>query len=223
MKFASANTNTARLVTMLGIILSVTWINAMLISNVYSQSAPENAFPQFPTVPSSNNNASGTGLTAKTSATQPRPQSSSPITETSQLSSSSIKHGVRITSPARDQQVPAGAILTISGISKDNATSDCHVNVNVNHVRPYQNASATGPGGTNDYSNWTFSLTPKYTVIKQGLNEITSKFFCNPNPEIASFYSMNVTGIQPAATVQGQTKIASSATITNQTRAIVSK
>src|SRR5919202_65753 len=183
----------------------------MLISNVYSQSAPENAFPQFPTVPSSNNNASGTGLTAKTSATQPRPQSSSPITETSQLSSSSIKHGVRITSPARDQQVPAGAILKISGISKDNATSDCHVNVNVNHVRPYQNASATGPGGTNDYSNWTFSLTPKYTLIKQGLNEITAKFFCNPNSDRASFYSMNVTGI-PAAGVQsggeGQTKVA---------------
>jgi len=208
----------------------------MLISNVYGQSAPEDAFPQFPTVPSSNNSASGTGVTTKPSATEPRPPSSPPATETSQSSSSSIKHGVRITSPVRDQEVPAGAILTISGVSKDNAISDCHVNVNVNHVRPYQNTSATGPGGQNDYSNWTFSLTPKYTVIKQGLNEITAKFYCNPNPTLASFYSMNVTGVSPAAVqggVGGQSKIASptstidssntTASVTNQTRKIISK
>ena len=138
---------------------------------------------------------------------------------------------MRITSPARDQKVPAGAILTISGVSKDNATSDCHVNVNVNHVRPYQNTSAAGPGGPNDYSNWTFSLTPKYTAIKQGLNEITAKFFCKPDSDRASFYSMNVTGI-PAAGVQSgggeQSKITlptstanssnATATVSNQTR-----
>jgi hypothetical protein len=86
-----------------GIIISITWINS-----VYGQSASENAFPQFPTVSSSSNN------TSTEVKTKP----------------SSIKHGVRITSPVRDQQVPAGVILTISGISKDNATSDCHVNVN---------------------------------------------------------------------------------------------
>jgi hypothetical protein len=136
-------------------------MNIMWSSIAYGQ----NAFPEFPAVPSSNN----TPATEVT--TKPLTQPSSRTTETS---SSSIKHGVRITSPVRDQQVPAGAILTISGISKDNATSDCHVNVNVNHVRPYQNTSATGPGGPNDYSNWTFPLTPKYTVIKQGLNEITT-------------------------------------------------
>ena len=196
MKFASTNTNPARLIALFGIIISIAWINS-----VYGQSASENAFPQFPTVPQSN--TTGTEVTTqKPSAIQPPPSSS-------EGSSSSIKHGVRITSPFRDQQVPAGAILTISGISKDNATSDCHVNVNVNHVRPYQNTSATGHGGANDYSNWTFSLTPKYTVIKQGLNEITAKFFCNPNPDIASFYSMNVTGVQPAGVQGGQTKMPS--------------
>ena|SRR5919197_1284226 len=104
----------------------------------------------------------------------------------------------------------------------------------VNHVRPYQNVSATGARGANDYSNWTFSLTPKYTVIKAGVNEITAKFFCNPNSDVASFYSMNVTGVQAAAGLQGgggggQTKMASAtsssttATVTNQTRTIVSK
>jgi hypothetical protein len=199
-----------------GIIISIVWINS-----VYGQTAPENAFPQFPTIPSSN-----------TSATEVMTKPSVP-TQPSSVGASSIKHGIRITSPVRDQHVPAGAILTISGISKDNATSDCHVNVNVNHVRPYQNTSATGHGGANDYSNWTFSLTPKYTVIKQGTNEITAKFFCNPN--IASFYSTNVTGAIPAE-VQGnggQNKAASApsttnssnttANVTNQSRAIVNK
>ena len=200
-----------------GIIISITWINS-----VYGQSASENAFPQFPTVSSSSNNTS--------TEVKPSIQPQSPSE-----GASSIKHGVRITSPVRDQQVPAGAILTISGISKDNATSDCHVNVNANHVRPYQNTSANGRGGPNDYSNWTFSLTPKYTVIKQGVNEITAKFFCNPNPDVASFYSMNVTGVQPAG-IQGnggQTKMApvtsttnpsnTTANVTNQSRTTVSK
>ena len=173
---------------MSGMILSILWINVAWISSVYGQTA----FPQFPGGTPSN--TSRAEVTTKPSAIQPSPSSSS-SSEKLQLSSFSIKHGVRITSPVRDQKVPAGAILTISGISKDNATSDCHVNVNVNHVRPYQNTSATGPGGPNDYSNWTFSLTPKYTVIKQGLNEITAKFSCNPNPSLASFYSVNVTGL----------------------------
>jgi hypothetical protein len=226
LKFASNNTNPVRLISVFGIIISVIWMNIMWSSIAYGQ----NAFPQFPAVPSSNN----TPATEVT--TKPLTQPSSRTTETS---SSSIKHGVRITSPVRDQQVPAGAILTISGISKDNATSDCHVNVNVNHVRPYQNTSATGPGGPNDYSNWTFPLTPKYTVIKQGLNEITAKFFCNSNPTLASFYSVNVTGIAPAAGVQGsaiggQSKITlptsannssntTKTNVTNQTGAIVNK
>ena len=218
MKFA--DTNPARFIALFGIIISIAWINS-----VYGQSGSENAFPQFPTVPQSN--TTGTEVTTqKPSAIQPPPSSS-------EGSYSSIKHGVRITSPFRDQQVPAGAILTISGISKDNATSDCHVNVNVNHVRPYQNTSAAGPSGPNDYSNWTFSLTPKYTVIKQGANEITAKFFCNPN--IASFYSTNLTGAIPAELQGngGQNKTASApsttnssnttANVTNQSRAIVNK
>jgi len=37
---------------MFGIIISIAWINS-----VYGQSASENAFPQFPTIPSSNTSA----------------------------------------------------------------------------------------------------------------------------------------------------------------------
>ena len=206
MKFAdTAVASPTRLITLLimfGMILSISWVNVIWISSAYGQTA----FPQFPLVPSSNK--SGIEVTTK-----PPPPPTQPSSSASQLSSSSVEHGVRITSPTKDQQVPAG-VLVISGISKDNATSDCNVNVIVNHVRPYQNTSASGTGGANDYSNWTFSLTPKYTLIKQGENEITAKFFCNPNPDIASFYSVNVTGV-PRAGVGQQGGTPSATAITN--------
>ena len=101
-------------------------------------------------------------------------------------------HGVRITSPANGQQVPTGA-LTITGTSKDNPTVDCQVFVIVNAVKPYQNATANGPGGASDYSKWNFNLNS--SMIKEGVNKITAKFACRPNPSAASFYSVNVTGI----------------------------
>jgi hypothetical protein len=108
---------------------------------------------------------------------------------------SPIAHSVKITSPIKDQQVPIGN-LTVSGTSKDNINSNCYVNVIVNDVKPYQNASATGPGGSNDYSSWTFNLTPKYTTLKEGVsNKITAKFSCSSKPTLASFYSVNVTAV----------------------------
>jgi hypothetical protein len=53
---------------------------------------------------------------------------------------------VKITSPNTSQQVPAGE-LTISGISTDNATSDCTVYADWNNTKPFQKAIAAGPGG----------------------------------------------------------------------------
>ena len=52
---------------------------------------------------------------------------------------------------------PVGG-LTISGISTDNANTDCQVSVNINDLKPLENATATGPGGVNDYSNWTITF-----------------------------------------------------------------
>ena len=49
----------------------------------------------------------------------------------------------------------------------------------VNGVKPYQNATATGPGGASDYSKWNFTLTSKYTLIKEGVNKIVAKFSWN--------------------------------------------
>jgi hypothetical protein len=99
-------------------------------------------------------------------------------------SSSSQQHvsKVKITSPTRDQQVPAGKDLTVSGTSMDNATANCQVSVIVNNIKPYQNATAAGTGGAADYSKWNFALTSKYTTIKQGDNRITARNECVDNP-----------------------------------------
>jgi hypothetical protein len=102
-----------------------------------------------------------------------------------------VAHGVRITSPANGQQVPIGT-LTVTGTSKDDPTVDCQVFIIVNGVKPYQNATAIGPGGASDYSKWNFILNS--SMIKEGVNKITAKFACKPDPAAASFYSVDVTG-----------------------------
>jgi hypothetical protein len=180
------NSGLIALTVVFAIIVSITWVDLYSIggNSAYGQSI-QSSFPIFPLVPPSNKSGTEVATESPTQRSSERP---------SESSSSPVDHGVRITSPSKGQQVAVGG-LTISGISKDNATSDCHINIIVNHVRPYQNTSAAGPNGDTDYSNWTFSLTHKYTLIKQGENEITAKFFCNPNTDIASFYSVNVTGV----------------------------
>jgi Bacterial Ig domain len=101
---------------------------------------------------------------------------------------------VKITSPAKGQQVPAGQSLIVSGESSDNSTSECKVSVIVNGERPYQPAFANGTGGTNDYSTWNFIIKPTYSAIREGPdNKITSKLECTPNQ--TKWYSVNVTGI----------------------------
>jgi FlaG/FlaF family flagellin (archaellin) len=102
--------------------------------------------------------------------------------------------GVRITSPTRDEQVPVGE-LTISGISTDNANTDCEVSVNINDLKPLVNATATGPGGVNDYSNWTITFDKNSPqTIKQGINDLSSKLSCVNPSNVTKFYSINVTG-----------------------------
>jgi hypothetical protein len=121
-------------------------------------------------------------------------------------------HSIRITSPAKAQQVSTSKNLTVSGITitapvttniNGNATSPhCHVSVIVNGVKPYQPAKGTGPGGEADYSTWSYILSSKYTTMKQGpSNKITAKYSCTDNPK-ASYYSVNVTGIAEAMPVR---------------------
>jgi hypothetical protein len=100
---------------------------------------------------------------------------------------------VKITSPATGQQVPADKSLIVSGVSSDNSTSECKVSVIVNGEKPYQPTIASGTGGINDYSTWSFMITPAYTTIREGPdNKITSKLECTPNQ--TKWYSVNVTG-----------------------------
>ena len=45
------------------------------------------------------------------------------------------------------------------------------------------------------YSKWIFTLTPKYTTIKEGQNKIAAKYSCANTPGSLSHNSVNVTGV----------------------------
>ena len=105
------------------------------------------------------------------------------------------KLGVKITSPSKNATVPAGQ-LTISGISSDTAITNCMVSADWNDLKPMQNVTAKGPGGVNDYSNWTYTYNETYHNITAGINELTSKISCYDDPGniTKKYYSVNVTG-----------------------------
>jgi hypothetical protein len=134
-----------------------------------------------------------------------------PNTNTSSL-------GVKITSPAKGQQVPIGG-LTISGTSTDDPVDNCQVSIILNGVKPYQETNATGPGSepgkATDYSTWKYTFTPSYAVIKEGVNKITSKISCSPSKptSVAKWYSVNVTGVANTKMLQqGQASLPSNTT-----------
>jgi hypothetical protein len=112
--------------------------------------------------------------------------------------------GVKITSPLVGSSVPIGQKqgpqLEVSGTSTDNSITDCQVSVIVNNVKPYQQVSANGSGGVNDFSSWNFLLNSSYASIKEGPNnKITSKIICHPN--LTKWYSVNVTGVLSNASI----------------------
>src|SRR6476646_4539319 len=85
-------------------------------------------------------------------------------------------------SAKKSHTVTIGKDLAIQGTSIANTASHCKVSVIINGVKPYQPATATGPGGAADYSKWNFVLTSKYTTIKSGPdNKITAKYICSNN------------------------------------------
>ena len=103
--------------------------------------------------------------------------------------------GLKITSHEQGQEVPVGE-LTISGTSTDNSSSDCIVYADVNDIKPFQNATATGPGGANDYSNWTFTYTDNYQLITNGTNDLTAKLSCVSSPtNLTKWSSVIVVGV----------------------------
>jgi hypothetical protein len=118
--------------------------------------------------------------------------------QTNSTSASSTKPEVTITYPDANQTLPTGT-LAMFGTSSDNATARCLVSALLNDERPYQNVTATGPASGDDYSKWTFTFDPYYTLVKPGTNEIVAKIVCQHDggTNSTAFNKMNVTGAEP--------------------------
>jgi len=89
--------------------------------------------------------------------------------------------GVKITTPVSNEQISLqnnsnNKTIQLTGTSTDNTTIDCRVSIIANDIKPYQNTTATGPGGENDYSAWTYFLAPP--LFKEGSNKVTARIFC---------------------------------------------
>ena len=119
-------------------------------------------------------------------------------------------HKVKIISPTKGEKVPVGKNLVISGTSVGNSNStsiNCQVSVIVNGIKPYRPATASGPGGSGDYSKWSFMLAPNYTAIKAGQNKITAKYSCANNAAALSHNSVNVTGLTTSSVNTTATRV----------------
>jgi hypothetical protein len=103
--------------------------------------------------------------------------------------------GIKILSPVSGKEIPVGN-LTIFGISTDSEKSNCSVYVDWNNQEPFQEATAAGPYGNDDYSSWTFTYSPSYHTIENGINDLTSKLECEKNSKVTTkWHSINVTGV----------------------------
>ena len=100
---------------------------------------------------------------------------------------------INIVKPIATQNVSTGDELRILGQSSDNNLKNCSVSVIVNNLKPYQNAVAKGPGGSNDFSQWEFVLSNNYTHVINGENKITSKLLCPT--ELTRWFSVVVNGV----------------------------
>ena len=70
------------------------------------------------------------------------------------------------------------------------------VYADVNDIKPFQKALASGPGGVNDYSRWNFTYTQNYHLIVNGTNELTSKLSCLSSPaNLTKWNSVIVLGV----------------------------
>jgi hypothetical protein len=125
---------------------------------------------------------------------------------------------VKITSPVENQNLPVGE-LQISGTSTDTVATDCQVQVDVNDMKPFQKAIATGPSGQNDYSSWSFKYTDAYHLITEGSNELTAKLSCSDKDIKPKWHSVNITG---GATKPGPYNVFFTTLMNNESSALLS-
>jgi len=195
--------------------VSILFLIPIFSSNTYGYGVPKidslNEFKDFGFIPIKSNilpqyDGSATQPINKVKA-QPGLQSSDTDKTQPELKSSDIDKsnvstktvpssvGVKILSPISGKEVPVGN-LTIFGISTDNEKSDCTVLVDWNNEKPFQEAKAAGPYGNDDYSSWTFTYSPSYHTIENGMNDLTSKLECLDNSKVSTkWHSINVTGV----------------------------
>jgi hypothetical protein len=146
---------------------------------------------------------------------------------------------IQITSPTNGQNISTGSNLTISGSATGTNTTSpsagnnkddnrCYVSVIVNNIKPYQNVTAGGPKGVNDYSKWYYTLSTKFGAIKEGQNKLTGRLSCllasninsnsanviNTTNNLIKWFSVNVTGV---STPLSSTVTRNNQTITNST------
>ena len=121
--------------------------------------------------------------------------------------SSSGNGTIEITSLEDGQEVPAGE-LTIEGVSSDDAESNCQVYADANDITPMQNVTAAGANGRDDdYSDWSYTYTGDYQLIKEGANELTAKISCfdgNNSTPMSEWHSINVTGVTSPPTTMDE-------------------
>ena len=160
--------------SLLMITLAATIITNVFVANI--------SYAQLPFSP---------GLSQQPTPSQQPSLSSSP-TPTSTLPANAIT----ITSPVKGQQVPVGQDLQVTGTSSAKASSsDCKITVDLNRIRPNQPVVANGPGGGNDYSQWSFTITSNYAPIHEGQNRISARIACGSDPNLRQFAHVNVTGV----------------------------
>jgi hypothetical protein len=105
---------------------------------------------------------------------------------------------IGITSHRNGSYVYLSPELTIKGTSSDTGNTNCTIFTSINNVQPFQNASATGSQGEQDFSNWNSTFFNATNLLRLGKNMITSLIVClnvNNNSPTSSSHLINLTGL----------------------------
>jgi hypothetical protein len=108
---------------------------------------------------------------------------------------------VEITSPKNGDSISPSSELTIKGTSSDTYNTNCTILTSINNIQPFENASAIGSQGEQDFSNWSSTFSNAANLLWLGKNMITSLIVCldndNNNPPVptSSSHLINLTGL----------------------------